>query len=323
MGAAPIGRPGWPDFACCTASAARNRIVLTQSWSRSRSVMVTISSPRSCAASGGRRAGGAGRDRRGSGRAARDPPGSAGRVPAGAASRDGMRPSASLARTAAPRLEPSASADGVRATPEHIGHDPAPRRRGQERGAGAHDLPEPGAGVAQPLVDHGEAVRHGLERPRGRCRGAASRATGPRSAARAPAAHPRLRSPARNGSIVSPCASGSIASSASSSCSSRRQGEGPGEPRVEAPAVRQGAAQEQPAAVHAIAPEAVGDRHRVRREADAHRARRPDHQRRARPPSCSRPPRWSTRRRQAPASTGCAPAAGQRAANSGRSPRKG
>src|SRR4029453_5067161 len=33
IGAAPIGNPGCPEFACCTASAARNRIVLTASCS--------------------------------------------------------------------------------------------------------------------------------------------------------------------------------------------------------------------------------------------------------------------------------------------------
>src|SRR5262245_44830971 len=35
IGAAPIGRPGWPEFAFCTASAARNRMVLTASFSSS------------------------------------------------------------------------------------------------------------------------------------------------------------------------------------------------------------------------------------------------------------------------------------------------
>ena len=35
MAAAPIGSPGWPDFAFWTASADRKRIVLMQSVSRS------------------------------------------------------------------------------------------------------------------------------------------------------------------------------------------------------------------------------------------------------------------------------------------------
>ena len=35
MVAAPIGMPGWPEFACCTASIDSMRIVLMQSWSRS------------------------------------------------------------------------------------------------------------------------------------------------------------------------------------------------------------------------------------------------------------------------------------------------
>ena len=34
MGAAPIGIPGWPLFAFCTASTARKRRVLMQSWSK-------------------------------------------------------------------------------------------------------------------------------------------------------------------------------------------------------------------------------------------------------------------------------------------------
>src|SRR5438270_9163123 len=29
-----MGKPGWPEFACCTASAERNRMVLIQSSSR-------------------------------------------------------------------------------------------------------------------------------------------------------------------------------------------------------------------------------------------------------------------------------------------------
>ena len=33
MGAAPIGRPGWPEFAFCTASMERQRMVFTHSWS--------------------------------------------------------------------------------------------------------------------------------------------------------------------------------------------------------------------------------------------------------------------------------------------------
>src|SRR5215469_8611882 len=32
-GAMPMGVPGWPEFACCTASMARVRIVLMHNWS--------------------------------------------------------------------------------------------------------------------------------------------------------------------------------------------------------------------------------------------------------------------------------------------------
>src|SRR5215469_2223519 len=32
-GAKPIGAPGWPEFACCTASIESVRMVLIQSWS--------------------------------------------------------------------------------------------------------------------------------------------------------------------------------------------------------------------------------------------------------------------------------------------------
>src|SRR3954453_13489561 len=39
IGAAPIGRPGWPLFAFCTASIDRNRSALTHSASRSLSEM--------------------------------------------------------------------------------------------------------------------------------------------------------------------------------------------------------------------------------------------------------------------------------------------
>src|SRR5919108_1283927 len=35
MAAAPMGSPGWPELACCTASAARKRIVLIARVSRS------------------------------------------------------------------------------------------------------------------------------------------------------------------------------------------------------------------------------------------------------------------------------------------------
>src|ERR1700683_24304 len=41
MGAQPSGAPGWPLFAFCTASTARNRRALIDSWSRSLINIVT------------------------------------------------------------------------------------------------------------------------------------------------------------------------------------------------------------------------------------------------------------------------------------------
>ena len=60
----------------------------------------------------------------------------------------------------------------------------------------------------------------------------------------------------------------------------RGQLEGLGQPRVEAPAIRQGAAQKEAAAVDAVAPEAVRDRDPVGGKADPHGAGGPDHERR-------------------------------------------
>lgn len=45
IAAAPIGNPGWPEFAFSTASTAKKRIVLIQSWSSSpgdRSVSLSL-----------------------------------------------------------------------------------------------------------------------------------------------------------------------------------------------------------------------------------------------------------------------------------------
>src|SRR5437762_14174448 len=42
MGACPIGAPGWPELAFCTASIDRQRIVLMQSKSRSEAVGTNV-----------------------------------------------------------------------------------------------------------------------------------------------------------------------------------------------------------------------------------------------------------------------------------------
>ena len=42
MGAAPSGRPGWPELAFCTVSIASARIVLIESWSREVALAVVI-----------------------------------------------------------------------------------------------------------------------------------------------------------------------------------------------------------------------------------------------------------------------------------------
>ena len=140
-------------------------------------------------------------------------------------------------------------------------------------------VPEPGTGVAQPLVDHREAVRHGLERR-------AHDVEGPRRQREAHDGGPRAGDPAeaplpgQEREHRQPVGIGLHRLEHLLHALERGQVEGLGEPRVEAPAIRQGAAQEEATAVHAVAPEAVRDRDRVGGEADPHRAGRPDHERR-------------------------------------------
>ena len=140
-------------------------------------------------------------------------------------------------------------------------------------------VPEPGTGVAQPLVDHREAVRHGLERRAhdvdGPRRQRETHDGGPRAGDPAEAPLPGQEREHRQAVGI-----GLHRLEHLLHALERGQVEGLGEPRVEAPAIRQGAAQEEATAVHAVAPEAVRDRDRVGRKADPHRAGRPDHERR-------------------------------------------